>query len=225
MPDVIAQVAGAVEAQLKHEGSGHDWQHVYRVWQTAQKLAEVEGADATIVSLAALLHDVDDYKVSGEEAERTLPNARRILAEAGVAQDVQDKVFAVVGSVGFRKTLDGKVERTLEGHVVSDADMLDGIGAVGIARTFTYCGGKGFGMFDPEKLPRDAMSKDGYMKGGEPSVTHFFEKLLKLRWMMFTEAGKAEAKVRHGRMVTFLDNFFEEAVVPPVWKELLEAYR
>jgi uncharacterized protein len=127
--------------------------------------------------------------------------------------------------VGFRKTLDGGVERSLEGHVVSDADMLDAIGAVGIARTFTYCGGKGFGMFDPDFLPRDDMSKSGYMKGGSPSVTHFFEKLLKLKDMMFTTAGKAEAAKRHKRMVVFLENFFEEAAAPKVWMERLEAFR
>ncbi len=225
MKAAIAHVAQAVEAHLKHEGSGHDWQHIYRVWQTAKKLGEAEGADMALVELAALLHDVDDYKVSGEEAEMMMPHARRYLAEAQVVGEAQERVLDVIRSVGFRKTLAGTVERSLEGHVVSDADMLDAIGAVGIARTFTYCGGKGFGMFDPDFLPRDEVSQSDYMKKGSPSVTHFFEKLLKLKGMMFTEAGKAEAAKRHARMVLFLETFFEEAAAPKVWMERLEALR
>ncbi|RYG59291.1 MAG: HD domain-containing protein [Alphaproteobacteria bacterium] len=219
----VAHVAAAVEDHFRQEGTGHDWQHIYRVWQTAIKLGGEEGANMDIVNLAALLHEADDYKLVGAEGEKTLPNARKFMADANVPQPVAEDVCTVIRSIGYRKTLAGDVTRSLEGNVVSDADMLDAIGAVGIARTFTYCGGKGFGMFLPDALPQEK-TKDSYMQGGAPSVTHFFEKLLKLRTLMQTASGKTEADIRHQRMVAFLDNFFTEANAPQVWKDLLQPY-
>lgn len=224
--DSIAKVAQAVETHLKHEGSGHDWQHIYRVWQIAQKLALQEKADVTIVSLAALLHDVDDYKLTGDAtSEDKLPTARQFLKQAKVEADVAESVCDVIKNIGFSKAMAGTQVRSREAHILSDADLLDAIGAVGIARTFTYCGNKGFGMFDPARLPQENLTQEQYRKNGAPSVTHFFEKLLKLRKLMHTPAGKAEAEIRHQRMVAFLDNFFDEAAVEPIWKDLLGFYR
>ena len=226
MAMAIASVAQAVEAYLKHEGSGHDWQHIYRVWQTAKKLGVAERADMQVVELAALLHDVDDYKLTDDPtSEEKLPTARRMMAEAGIPASVAETVCTTIKSTGYSKSLAGGGVRSLEAHILSDADQLDALGAVGIGRTFAYCGHKGFGMFDPESVPMDKPTREAYVKGGAPSVTHFFEKLLKLRGMMFTEAGKAEAAKRHERMVVFLEAFFEEAAAPAVWKGRLEVYR
>lgn len=224
--DAIAKVAAAVESHLKYEGSGHDWQHIYRVWQTAKKLAEEEGANTQIVSLAALLHDVDDYKLTNDAtSEDKLPTARKIMAEAGIDAQLTEEVCLTIKSIGYSKSLSGTQIRSLEADLLSDADMLDALGAVGLARTFTYCGHKGNGMFDPENLPREGLMQAEYRKNASPSVTHCFEKLLKLRTLMVTAAGKAEAEIRHQRMVGFLDDFFAEAAAPTVWKDLLKPYR
>jgi len=226
MRDVIATVAGAVEAHLKHEGSGHDWQHIYRVWQTAVKLGKAEQADMVVVELAALLHDVDDYKLTDDPtSEEKLPNARRMMVEAGVSSDVAEVVCTTIKSTGYSKSIDGSGVRSLEAHVLSDADQLDALGAVGITRTLLYGAAKGRQVFVPDEVIVDAKNREEYVKSQSSSIAHFFEKLLKLKGMMFTEAGKAEAAVRHERMVAFLDAFFEEAAAPAVWKERLEAFR
>lgn len=224
--DAIAKVATAVETHLKHEGSGHDWQHIYRVWQTAQKLAKEEGANWEITNLAALLHDVDDYKLTDDPtSEDKLPTARKMMQEAGIDGATIETVCTTIKSTGYSKSLQPGQTRSLEAHVLSDADQLDAIGAVGIARTMTYCGNKGYGMFDPEIGPREELTRETYTKQGTPSVTHFFEKLLKLKTMMHTTAGKQEAEIRHQRMVTFLDDFFTEANAPQIWKDRLAAFR
>ncbi len=224
--DIITKVASAVETYLKQEGSGHDWQHIYRVWQTALKLAEEAGANTEIVSLAALLHDVDDYKLTNDPtSEEKLPTARKFMAEAGVETALTELVCTTIKSIGYSKSLAGAQTRSLEASILSDADMLDALGAVGLARTFTYCGHKGNGMFDPEALPREGLTQAEYRKNAAPSVTHCFEKLLKLRTLMVTKAGKGEAEVRHQRMVTFLNDFFTEAAAPPEWHQLLKQFR
>ena len=224
--DAIAKVAAAVESHLKHEGSGHDWQHIYRVWQTARKLAEEEGANLEIVNLAALLHDVDDRKLTGDDtSEDLLPTARKIMAEAGIDAQTAETVCTTIKSTGYAKSLGEGKTRTLEAHILSDADHMDGIGAIGIARVFTYGGSKGRFMFNPDEEIAAIHTRESYAKSQVSSIGHFFEKLLKLRTHMHTPSGKAEAEKRHQRMVNFLDNFFEESSAPQIWKDRLEAFR
>jgi uncharacterized protein len=225
--DVIIQaVARDVENLLTHEGSGHDWQHIRRVWRTAVQLADIEGANQTVVALAALLHDVDDRKLTGDPttAER-LPTARRILAAASVDPVLSETVCKTIKMTGFHKSLDGVQDRTLEAHILSDSDQLDAIGAVGIARTFVYGASKKRSMFDPDSLPMEKFTAAEYDANMGSTVNHFFEKLLRLRGLMFTQAGKVEANTRHGRMVSFLDDFFDESFAPTEWTDLLNKFR
>jgi uncharacterized protein len=223
---IIEAVALEVETLLTNEGSGHDWQHIRRVWKTAGLLGYRENASGYVVSLGALLHDVDDRKLTGDiTTEEALPTARRIMATAGVDTDVIETVCETIKMIGFHKTLDGDRERTLEAHILSDADQLDAIGAVGIARTFVYGASKKRSMFDPDGFPMIDFSAAQYDANKGSTINHFFEKLLKLRERMHTGAGRAEAEKRHATMVAFLGDFFEESAAPKKWTEMLEKYR
>lgn len=224
--EIIQAVARDVENLLANEGSGHDWQHIRRVWRTAVQLANIEGANGTVVALAALLHDVDDRKLTGDAttAER-LPTARRIMAAAKIDPVLTETVCETIKMTGFHKSLDGGRERTLEAHILSDADQLDAIGAIGIARTFVYGASKKRLMFDPDNLPMEKFTAAEYEANKGSTINHFFEKLLRLRGLMFTEAGRIEAEMRHSRMVSFLDDFFEESFAPEEWTDLLNKYR
>jgi uncharacterized protein len=223
---VIDLVAAQVERILAAEASGHDWQHIRRVWVTAARLAVEEKADVVIVVLAALLHDVDDRKLTGDDSTETLlPTARRILAEAGANAALIETVCSTIKMTGFHKGLDGGAERSLEAHILSDADQLDAIGAIGVARTFVYGASRGRPMFEPDVMPMTTFTAAQYDANKGSTVAHFFEKLLKLRTMMATETGRREANVRHARMVDFLDAFFIESDAPDAWFEMLSAYR
>lgn len=220
------QVVAAVKAFHEHEGSGHDWQHICRVCTTAGRLAQEEKADAEIVMLMALLHDVDDRKLTGDiNTEKTLPAARRIMTEAQVDPDVLDRVLKGIGSIGFHKALSGDVDRSLEAQIVSDADQLDAIGAIGIARTFVYGAFKQRQMFVPDEVPMESFTKEQYAANTGSTVAHFFEKLLKLHTMMHTAAGRREGQVRHRMMVDYLDAFFREVDAPKEWVDRLEKHR
>lgn len=223
---MIDLVAHDVRELLLGEGSGHDWQHIDRVYNTGLALGRQEGADLVVVALATLLHDVDDRKLTGDVTTETeLPTARAIMKKAGVPDELSSTVCDTIRMTGFHKALKGGPERSLEAHVLSDADQLDAIGAVGIARTFVYGASKQRPLFEPDTYPMTTFTAAQYDANRGSTVNHFFEKLLKLRLMMFTRAGKKEAERRHGRMVLFLDAFFEETGAPEEWQVLLDEYR
>ena len=222
----IASVARDVRDLLTGEGSGHDWEHIARVWHTAKSFARQEKADPVVVSLAALLHDVDDRKLTGDvTTETALPSARRIMAKAGIGDDLIETVCGTICQTGFHKSLKSEVARTVEAHILSDADQLDAIGAIGIARTFVYGASRQRPLFEPDSYPMTEFTAAQYDANRGSTVNHFFEKLLKLRGMMFTDAGRQEAERRHRRMVSFLAALFEETGAPSAWAELLDEYR
>lgn len=226
MSPIVAQVAKQVEAHLKHEGTGHDWEHIRRVWQNALKLAETEKANIQTLSLAALLHDVDDAKVTKDvTSEEKLPKAREFMANAKVSSDEIETVCTMIKSMGYRKVLGGIRPTLIEAQILSDADFLEAIGSIGIARVFTYSGHMDRQVFLPDWLPGASISQEEYLHGKSHAVNHFFDKLLKLRELMFTKAGKAEAEIRHQRLITYLENLFEETNAPAEWSKLLKSYR
>jgi uncharacterized protein len=223
---IIEAVAQEVENLLTGEGSGHDWHHICRVWKTAERLAYMENANSFVVSLAALLHDVDDRKLTGDNStEQNLPSARRIMTEADVDASTLETVCETIKMTGFRKSLKGGPTRTLEAHILSDADQLDAIGAVGIARTFVYGASKKRPMFEPEDFPMEDFTAAQYDTNKGSTINHFFEKLLKLHELMHTDSGRIEAKKRHATMVSFLTDFFDETVAPREWTALLSKHR
>lgn len=219
-----------VRKMLSGEQSGHGVDHVERVYRLALELAEKEGADKEIAGLAALLHDCDDYKLAGEEAAEKLPNARRILAVVGAADDVREKVLEIIARMGYAKSLKGVRPSSLEGKVVSDADMLDAIGVCGIIRCLQYalvrCNAFGTPLFDPAVWPEPGLSAEEYKRPNRKSdnfINHFFEKLLKLKAMMMTASAREEAEIRHRAMTDFLYHFFRERKLTE-WSAYLDAY-
>ena len=188
------------------------------------RFAEAENADKETVYLIALLHDSDDYKLFGAENADNLTNARNILEQCSIKDDAKEQVLNAIKTIGYSKRLEGISPSTLEGMIVSDADMCDSIGSTGILRSYHYNLAHGNKFFDENLFPTLSMSASDYVaKKNGTVVTHMFEKLLKLKDMMLTESGKKEAIERHNIMVEFLYHFFEEENVPQ-WTEYLDFY-
>lgn len=188
--------------------SGHDYHHTMRVYRLAMQIAEQENADMLIVQLAALLHDVDDVKLSPETHD-TKKNAVRFMKNSGVDDKVIASVCKIIDEVSFVGT-DSVVPSTLEGKCVQDADRLDAIGAIGIARTFAY-GSKGRRIHDPDIKPMTNMNKADYNQNhNSTSINHFYEKLLLLKDMMNTETAKKMAMHRQAVMKEYLVEFMTE---------------
>lgn len=191
------------------DSSGHDYYHTVRVYRIATEIAKQEYADVNIVQLAALLHDVDDKKLS-PETHATKKNAVDFMTANGVDANIINIVCKIIDEVSFAGT-DSVVPSTIEGKCVQDADRLDAIGAIGIARTFTYGGSRGRKIYDPDIKPRIGMSKEEYEKNmNSTSINHFYEKLLVLKDMMNTTAGKKMAEHRQAIMQEFLNEFLAE---------------
>lgn len=212
-----AAVEAGARASLAACDASHDFGHVDRVRAVATRLAHSEGlaADAdtlAVVRLSALLHDVDDHKYGGDEVG--LPNARRIMRDAHVAPQLVERVAAVIARIGFSANLGAlAAPLPLEAAVVQDADRLDAVGAIGIARCFTYGGAKHRVLHDPAVVPRPpGLSKEEYREGESKTTTinHFYEKLLTLSGGMATRSGAAAAAQRHAFMKSFLDQFLAE---------------
>ena len=204
--ELIARAAEYVKEKFENEYSGHDWFHTLRVFKTATRIAEAEGADVETVQLAALLHDVDDRKLSPETYEDKA-NARGFLAAEDVDESKIDEICRIIGEISFAESC---VPSTLEGKCVQDADRLDAIGAVGIARAFAYGGNHNRLMYHPDIAPKLNMSKEEYIKSNSTTVNHFYEKLFKLTDMMNTDTANAIAKERDAYMKDFIAEFLDE---------------
>lgn len=191
------------------DSSGHDFYHTVRVYKLATQIAEHEKADVKTVQLAALLHDVDDIKLSPDTYSEK-KNAVSFMTAGNVDRKTVEAVCKIIDSVSFVGT-DSVIPETVEGKCVQDADRLDAMGAIGIARTFAYGGSKGRAIYDPEIKPKTGMSKEEYRNNeNSTSINHFYEKLLLLESMMNTSEGRRLAKRRMAVMQEFLDEFIAE---------------
>lgn len=188
------------------ESSGHDYYHSMRVHDLARSICAEEGGEEDIVRLAALLHDADDRKMFSTVDHA---NARGFMDSEGIAKDVQDRVCHIISQISF-KGKDSVVPDSLEGRIVQDADRMDAIGAIGIARAFAYGGSKGRAMHIPGESFKEGMSESEYYANQGTSVNHFYEKLLLLKDMMTTPTGRRMAESRHQYMLGFLDEFMAE---------------
>ena len=204
--ELIARAAAYVKENFENEYSGHDWFHTLRVLKNATRIAEAEGADLVTVQLAALLHDVDDRKLSPETYEDKA-NAREFLSENNFDAGRFEGICRIIGEISFAENC---VPSTLEGKCVQDADRLDAIGAIGIARAFAYGGNHNRLMYHPDVKPNLNMSKEEYVNSKSTTVNHFYEKLFKLTDMMNTETAKAIAREREEYMRGFLAEFMDE---------------
>ena len=208
---IITNTTAFVKETLKGAEGGHDWFHIERVYKNALLIAKDEIVDEFIVSLGALLHDIADAKFyDGDETV-----GPRIAREFLENQDVDENVIAhienIINYISFKSSLEkGEKFTSPELAVIQDADRLDAIGAIGIARCFNYGGFKNRVLYDPEIVPNLNMTKEEYKKSSSPTINHFYEKLLLLKDKMNTETGKRIAAERHQYMEGFLQQFFDE---------------
>lgn len=205
---IIERTKEYVYSELHNEGSGHDWYHIVRVTNLAKTIASKERADLYICELAALLHDIADEKLNSSESE-ALQKVRHWINSVGVDRTTAQQVISIISTMSFKGGNQPEMT-TLEGKVVQDADRLDAIGAIGIARTFAYAGSKGDLIYDPALKPRETMTKEQYRNGKSTAINHFYEKLLKLKETMNTTYGKQLAEERHRIMERYLQDFFNE---------------
>ena len=221
---MIEEVRKQVCKLLDKDNSGHGIEHVDKVLNLSLKFAEIENANKDVVALIALLHDVDDYKMFGLESANNLTNAKNILEQCMIDDTKKEQVLNAIKTIGYSKRLNGIRPVTLEGMIVSDADMCEGMGTSGILRSYQYNLAHGRLFFDKNIYPILNISASDYMAKKEGTVvTHMFEKLLKLKDLMLTDSGKKEAIKRHNIMIAFLYQFFEEENVPE-WTHYLDNY-
>ncbi|XP_022153187.1 uncharacterized protein LOC111020741 [Momordica charantia] len=214
--ETVKKAEDLVEMAMGGNDASHDPSHVWRVRDLALSLAEEEGLSSSIdsmeiVELAALLHDIGDYKYLRDPAEEKI--VENFLEEEGIEENKKQRILAIIKGMGFKEEIAGlsKAEYSPEFGVVQDADRLDAIGAIGIARCFTFGGSKKRVLHDPAIRPRTSLSKQEYMnKDEQTTVNHFHEKLLKIKDLMKTKAGQRRAEKRHKFMEEFLKEFYDE---------------
>lgn len=208
--EIIQHTAAYVKETLQQAESGHDWWHIYRVWNNAKLIAQTENADLFTLELAALLHDIADAKFHHGDEEIGPQTAIKFLKTMAVDEEVIEHVAQIIRLMSFKSSFDKKSFHSPELAIVQDADRLDAIGAIGIARAFTYGGYKGRIFYDPAIPPNLSMTKEDYKNSNAPTINHFYEKLLLLKDKMNTPKGKQMAEQRHEFMLTYLDQFYQE---------------
>ena len=207
---LITNTAQFVKEKLTGAEAGHDWWHILRVWNNAKLIARSENVDQTVVELAALLHDIADAKFHGGDEEISPKTAVTYLKSQNADDQLIEKVEQIIRHVSFKSNIGGQQYFSEELAVVQDADRLDAIGAMGIARAFTYGGYKGRELYNPNIPPNLNMSKEEYKNNDGPTINHFYEKLLLLKDKMNTTTGKQLAEQRHQFMQQYLDQFYAE---------------
>lgn len=209
--DVIAKTVTYVKAEMAGEASGHDWWHVYRVWQTAKTIAASEAeADIFVVELGALLHDILDWKFADGDLEAGPRKARAWLEPLGVSEANIATIEDILRDTPYKGAGVAQPLKTLEAKIVFDADKLDAIGAIGVARAFAYGGNMGREMYDPEVEPTLHQTFEAYKSDKGHTINHFYEKLLLLKDRMQTATGKRIAEERHAFMEQYLEQFLAE---------------
>ena len=207
---IVNKTADYIKAKLIGERSGHDWWHVYRVWRSAVYIGKQEKADLFVVELASLLHDIADWKFQDGNDDVGPQLAKEWLEELAVDEIVISHVCQIIKDASFKGLGVTSKMKSIEGMIVQDADRLDAIGAIGIARAFAYGGAKGREMYNPEIKPEKHVSFEQYKNNKSSVVNHFYEKLLLLKELMNTATAKKIAEKRHKLMEEYLDNFFQE---------------
>jgi uncharacterized protein len=210
MQSIIEQTINFVKITLANAETGHDWFHIERVYKTAQTINDIEKGDQLVVELAALLHDIADSKFNNGDEEIGPQKAGDFLKEIGLADEIIVHVQQIIRNLSYKASLGTITFKSKELDIVQDADRLDAIGAIGIARAFTYGGYKNRVLYDPAIPTNLNMSKEEYKNTTAPTINHFYEKLLLLKDLMKTEAGKQMAQQRHEFMLSYLDQFYAE---------------
>jgi len=206
----IAVTANFVQKMLENAEGGHDWFHTQRVYNNAMHIAKGEKVDLFIVALGALLHDIADSKFHDGDETVGPKITQDFLDQHKVEERITDHIVSIIKNISFKGGNQSKTFDSNELQVVQDADRLDAIGAIGIARTFNYGGFKNRKLYDPEVKPQLDMNPETYKKSNSPTINHFYEKLLLLKDRMNTETGRKIAEQRHTYMEDFLEQFYGE---------------
>jgi uncharacterized protein len=207
---LIKETISFVKDKLKNAESGHDWFHIERVWKNSKKIAETENCNRLIVEMAALLHDIADSKFHNGNEEIGPETAMNYMNSLNLDKDSKLHIVNIIRNISFKGGHRHSDFNSIELQIVQDADRLDAIGAIGIARAFNYGGYKNRTLYDPNIKPDMNMSKEAYKNSSAPTINHFYEKLLLLKDLMNTEGGKKLAAERHLFMEQFLDQFYKE---------------
>ena len=210
MKNHITLTINFVKEKLEGAEAGHDWFHIERVWKLSKKIAEKEGGNLEVIELSALLHDIADPKFHNGDETLALKISQNFLEEIHVNAKLIEQVLFVIKNISFKNRAEAPENPPLELQIVQDADRLDAIGAIGIARTFNFGGFKNNLMYHPEIKPNLGMNKEEYKKSNGTTINHFYEKLLLLKGLMNTETAKRIASERHDFMLQFLDEFYKE---------------
>jgi len=210
MQDVVKITIDFVKKTLGNAEAGHDWFHIERVYKTALNINEIEKGNELVVIFAALLHDIADPKFNNGDEELGPNVAEKFLKSISVDDAIVAHVKLIIQNMSFKNSFDDKVFTSKEMQIVQDADRLDAIGAIGIARAFTYGGFKNRVLYDPAIAPESHTNKESYKNTTAPTINHFYEKLLLLKDMMNTETGRGMALERHNFMLQYLDHFYKE---------------
>lgn len=208
--DTINKTILFVQDTLKNAEGGHDWWHIHRVWTNAKLIAKTENANTFVIELAALLHDIADSKFHNGDEEIGPATAGTFLQRIGIDDDTVLHVQNIIRYMSFKASFDKPAFHSIELAIVQDADRLDAIGAIGIARAFSYGGFKGREIYNPDLAPNLNMSKEAYKSTTAPTINHFYEKLLLLKDKMNTITGKQLAQQRHEFMEQYLEQFYLE---------------
>ena len=207
---IIRQVESRIQKSFEGDCTGHDYHHIHRVRHLALRLAKLEKADLFVVELIALLHDVGDWKFHNRGLDGQAEILAEFLTDLDISRDLVERLLSEIPKISFKGAEVEEESLSLEAQIVQDADRIDAIGAIGVARCFAYGGSKGMSIFDPEfnvAKHSDAME---YHNSKSPSIHHFYEKLLLLKDRLHTQSGKELAKVRHQFLLDFLNQFFTE---------------
>ncbi|MFM7006460.1 MAG: HD domain-containing protein [Flavobacteriales bacterium] len=210
MKALIADVEQRVREKFSDQEGSHDWFHIDRVRNNALLLQQTEGGDATLIELAALLHDFSDHKYNGGDFEAGSKQVYALLKELKAPEETATRVAEIVAIVSYKGALVADAQANIEGQIVRDADRLDAIGAIGIARAFSYGGSRSRALYDPLQPPTLHNSKEAYAQDKGHTVNHFYEKLLLLKDRMQTPTAKALATERHAFMLEYLAQFKKE---------------
>ncbi len=218
MGEIIQNTINFVKEKLEGAEAGHDWFHIERVWKISKKIAEKEGGNLEVIELSALLHDIADPKFHNGDETLTLKISKDFLDSQNVSSEIIEQVLFVIKNISFKNQVENSSSLNskrwknfpVELQIVQDADRIDAIGAIGIARTFNFGGFKNNLMYHPEIKPNLGMNKEEYKKSNGTTINHFYEKLLLLKDLMNTETGKQLAEDRHQFMLMFLNQFYKE---------------
>ncbi len=208
--NIIENTKKFVKQKLEKAEAGHDYWHILRVLKLSEKIAQKEGGNLLVIRLGALLHDIADAKFHQGDETIGPRVALNFLQKQKVSENIINHIVKIIENISYKNSLEGQKFSSLELQIIQDADRLDAIGAIGIARAFNYGGYKNNPIYDPDLKPNLNMDKETYKKGNTTTINHFYEKLLKLKDLMNTSTGKQIAEDRHRFMMQYLEQFYKE---------------